>query len=184
MANLTKCDIDTNVISKLGTRPDERGLNADEFKAKFDEGTTNEKNWINDVHLPELDAKFTAKDNEIASLSNTIITAYNSSMARQAIIDGNFQIAQANPVVGTVIANPATNAYPVFDLWKTVIYADNGTYPTVNHSQQVISPVGSVPNSYFCYRINVNSAGTNLGLGSIYAVFTHVENGLLSITCV
>jgi hypothetical protein len=101
-------------------------------------------------------------------------------MARQAIIDGNFQICQTNPVVGTEITNPGGWSYPCFDLWRVQVDPDAGTFPTVKHSQQLITP-GSVDRSKFCYRINVNGAGTSLGANSIYSLMYHVEHGVQNL---
>lgn len=101
---------------------------------------------------------------------------YNDTLDNNYIIDGNFQIAQVNPTVGTEITNPATGSYPVFDLWRTNFDANGGTFPTVKHSQQLITS-GSVPNSKYCHRINVNGAGTSLGASSYYALNHIIEHG-------
>lgn len=47
---------DPNVISKLGTTPQERGLTTEQFKAKFDEGLKEFVTWFNDTHKTEFDA--------------------------------------------------------------------------------------------------------------------------------
>ena len=101
---------------------------------------------------------------------------YNDTLDNNYIIDGNFQIAQVNPTVGTEITNPATGSYPVFDLWRTYFDANGGTFPTVKHSQQLITS-GSVPNSKYCHRINVNGAGTSLGARSYYALNHIIAHG-------
>lgn len=46
----------TDVIAALGTTPQERGLETQEFKAKFDEALTAFVAWFNDAHKTEFDA--------------------------------------------------------------------------------------------------------------------------------
>jgi hypothetical protein len=47
---------ETEIITNLGTTPAERGLETDEFKAKFDEGLKAFVTWFNDTHKTEFDA--------------------------------------------------------------------------------------------------------------------------------
>jgi predicted house-cleaning noncanonical NTP pyrophosphatase (MazG superfamily) len=47
---------ETEIITNLGTTPAERGLETDEFKAKFDEGLKAFVEWFNDTHKTEFDA--------------------------------------------------------------------------------------------------------------------------------
>jgi len=101
---------------------------------------------------------------------------YNDMLDNNYIIDGNFQVAQVNPVVGTEITNPAASIYPVFDLWKYAITADGGTLPTIKLSQQLIT-TGSVPGSKYCYRININGAGSSYGANTFGFFEQPMEHG-------
>jgi hypothetical protein len=56
MAEMTPYSGDTEVISKLGTTPQERGLTTEQFKAKFDEGLNGFVTWFNTVHKTEFEA--------------------------------------------------------------------------------------------------------------------------------
>ena len=47
---------DVEIITNIGTTPQERGLSTDEFKAKFDEGLKAFVTWFNDTHKTEFDA--------------------------------------------------------------------------------------------------------------------------------
>lgn len=47
---------DPEVIAKLGTTPQERGLTPDQFKAKFDEGLKAFVEWFNLTHKTEFEA--------------------------------------------------------------------------------------------------------------------------------
>lgn len=85
---------------------------------------------------------------------------------KQFIINGDFQIAQVCPVVGTEVTNPPSYTYPVCDMWKLGYYVDGSDVlpTTIKHSQRKITASGaainSVPGSQYCYRINVSDAGT------------------------
>jgi hypothetical protein len=53
---MTQYTGDTEIITNIGTTPQERGLTADQFKAKFDEGLKAFVTWFNDTHGTEFDA--------------------------------------------------------------------------------------------------------------------------------
>jgi len=46
----------TDVIAALGTTPQERGLETQQFKAKFDEGLKGFVEWFNTTHKTEFEA--------------------------------------------------------------------------------------------------------------------------------
>ena len=52
---------DVEIITNIGTTPQERGLSTDEFKAKFDEGLKAFVTWFNDTHKTEFDAHLAEK---------------------------------------------------------------------------------------------------------------------------
>jgi len=97
----------------------------------------------------------------------------NSSMARQAIINGNFDVWQR----GTTSTGPTTNTYPTADRWKYQLTVDGGTAPTIVMSRQIITS-GAIPNAFYHSRLNVNGAGSSFGanaLGRTWAQF--IEHG-------
>lgn len=98
-------------------------------------------------------------------------------MARQAIIDGNFQIAQAVPTPGTQVTDTADGKYPVFDLWKTYGAGGGGYMPTIKWQQRTLTP-GEVDKSAYCLSINVDGAGTGLGQASYYQLEYFIEHGV------
>ena len=53
---MTEYSGNTEIITNIGTTPQERGLTTDEFKAKFDEGLKAFVTWFNDTHKTEFDA--------------------------------------------------------------------------------------------------------------------------------
>jgi hypothetical protein len=92
-------------------------------------------------------------------------------MARQAIINGNFDVWQR----GTTTTNPANGAY-IADRWR-IPYAITGTAPTsIIHSRQTLTP-GELANSYYFYRVNPNGAGSGYGLNDGYVVAQTIEGG-------
>lgn len=150
----------TNKIGAIGTSPVERGLTTQEFKDKFDEFADEFVAWFNTTHLEEVGA------------------AAQGNFLHQAIIDGNFQVAQAVPVVGTEITNPASGQYPVLDMWQLYAAAHGGAFPTtIKHSQQQMA-LGELPGSKHKYRIDVNGAGSGFGANALYQLYTHIEDGL------
>lgn len=93
-------------------------------------------------------------------------------MARQALINGNFDIWQ-RAVTST---NPAAPSF-IADRWKLSSDAGGGAFPTNTiHSRQAITP-GDLPNSFYMYRINPDGAGTSLGASSRYWLQQHIEHG-------
>lgn len=94
------------------------------------------------------------------------------SMARQAIMNGNFDVWQR----GTTITNPVAENL-IADRWKIVFNVDGGTNPTLIHSRQALTP-GDIPNSFYFYRINANGAGSGYGAGAYYQVRQHIEHGV------
>jgi hypothetical protein len=95
-----------------------------------------------------------------------------SSMARQAIINGNFNVWQR----GTSFNNPSTPQFTA-DRYFNSSNADGGVFPTtVTHSQLTLTP-GDIANSYYGYRINYSDAGSGFGVNSSYGIFQRIEYG-------
>ena len=96
----------------------------------------------------------------------------NSSLSRQAIINGNFDVWQR----GTTYTGIATGSF-LADRFSLSHSADSGTFPThINRRTAITS--GSIPNAYYSYELNVNGAGTSLGAGSYYWIRQKIENGV------
>lgn len=98
---------------------------------------------------------------------------HNSSMARQAIINGNFDIWQR----GTSLASltDSTNTY-LADRWYFYGAKDGGTPPTIAQSRQAQTP-GALDKSFFHYRVGVDGAGSSYGNGMVYGLFQKIEHG-------
>lgn len=107
-----------------------------------------------------------------------VISAWgNNKRNTNWVIDSNFQIAQAVPVVATVVTNPVSGTYPIFDMWKVLYNADAGVLPTtINHSQQKLT-AGLIDRSFYSYRLNADGAGSAFGANSYYKVRHYIENG-------
>lgn len=135
-----------------------------------DVGTTIPAHSVPQTVQTDIEGVYNLLDNNIIPINS------ESSMSRQAV-DGNFQIAQVNPVIGTVINNPPNYSYPVFDMWKLEYGLDGGTPPTtIAHSQQKLTS-GAINNAFYNYRISTNGSGSGYGVNSNYLIRQYIENG-------
>lgn len=102
------------------------------------------------------------------ALADSYLSNGYTSMSRQALINGNFDIWQR----GTTVTN-ATNGTYIADRWINTI---NGTLPSnVITSRQPLTS-GDIANSFYFYRVNPDGAGT-FGTGKYYIVEQRIENG-------
>lgn len=93
-----------------------------------------------------------------------------SSLHRQAIINGNFDVWQR----GTSFT--PTNAVYEVDRFITFFGVDGGTNPTLTASRQSITP-GELDNSRYFYRLTTDGAGASYGTDAFYVFQQRVENG-------
>ena len=87
---MTPYSEDTSVIGKLGTTPQERGLETQEFKDKFDEGLKAFVEWFNLTHKTEFEAVQT--DLATHKADYTEDKADNIYMYRASLEDANLNI--------------------------------------------------------------------------------------------
>ena len=100
----------------------------------------------------------------------------NKSMARQAIINGNFDIWQRG-----ISFTPldVTSVY-LADKFASYIDKNGGTLPTLSYSRQ-LQTSGALQGSYYFLRLTTNGAGTSLGNSSIGEIFHKMENGVRNL---
>jgi len=95
----------------------------------------------------------------------------NSSLSRQAIINGNFDVWQRL----TTVTNPASGSY-IPDRWRNAIVLDSGTPPSnIIISRQSLT-TGDLNNSFYYLRINPDGAGSSYGNASVYYMLQRIEN--------
>jgi hypothetical protein len=96
-----------------------------------------------------------------------------SFMSRQAMINGNMDIAQR----GTSFTNP-TNSQCTIDHYQSIYdVSGGGTLPTtIIHSQQALT-AGDIQGSYNYYRIVTNGAGSGFAASFLYWIRQKIENG-------
>jgi len=98
------------------------------------------------------------------------ITYYG--MARQAIMNGNFDVWQRG--TSTTLSD-ATVTYQA-DRWYDYNGRDGGTLPTLTRSRQMHTS-GDIVNSIYFTRLTINGAGTSLGVNSEGELTHKIENG-------
>lgn len=128
---------------------------------------------IFDAAIQDIIATINENDNLVQSLvpDSPLTPVPPDFMARQALINENFDIAQR----GTTFLSPASNTYTL-DHWQAAFNQDGGTMPTqVNISQIPIGPGDILNTAYFC-RISPNGSGTLLGMNSYYALWQKIEH--------
>jgi hypothetical protein len=76
---MTQYTGDTDIITNIGTNPEERGLTTSEFKAKFDEALKAFVLWFNNTHKTEFNAL--ATKTELNTLTTTVGTKMPISTA-------------------------------------------------------------------------------------------------------
>jgi len=93
-------------------------------------------------------------------------------MARQAIMNGNFDVWQR----GTSVAlADITVAYQA-DRWLDYVDKNGGTLPTLTRSRQLLTS-GDIANAFYFTRLATNGAGTSLGVSSRGELTHKIENG-------
>jgi hypothetical protein len=100
-----------------------------------------------------------------------LIDAWPEYMARQALINWNFNVPQR----GTSFTNPVSGTITL-DRWRVNTSPDGGIDPTIVHSKQAINP-GDLAGSADFYRINVNGAGSGFGANAQHAIEQRIEHG-------
>jgi hypothetical protein len=98
------------------------------------------------------------------------ITYYG--MARQAIINGNFDVWQR----GTSMALADVTQAFLADRWLDYVDKNGGTLPTLTRSQQLLT-TGDIPGAKYFTRLATNGAGTSLGVSSRGEMAQRIENG-------
>lgn len=110
-------------------------------------------------------------NNAASQIQGLMLTPTSAFLPRQAIVNGNIDIAQR----GTVFSNPNAGSYGI-DRYLISYASDGGVLPTtITHEQLPLS--GEIPNSSFAYRLTANGAGSGFGVNSSYGVFQRIENG-------
>lgn len=100
-------------------------------------------------------------------------TVYSSSLSRQAIINGNFDVWQR----ATTKTNPTNNTYHSADRWVTEFSLNGATLPSnIVHSKQPITP-GDLDKAFNFYRVAPDGAGTSWGVNTFYMNEQRIENG-------
>jgi hypothetical protein len=114
---LTEYTASTDIILNLGTDPEDRpDLDDDGFKSKWDQNAKNIVEYINDTHLPEVQAEFDAKQAIIDTKENALISFVDDTASRTlALTDAGKKLRATHttePINYTVPPN-ADVAFPI-----------------------------------------------------------------------
>lgn len=93
-------------------------------------------------------------------------------MARQAIMNGNFDIWQRG--VNFTLAD-LSGVFEA-DRWKDYVDKNGGTLPNLVRTRELLTP-GDIPGSLFFSRLTTNGAGSSLGVNSEGEYSQKIENG-------
>lgn len=100
------------------------------------------------------------------------IASYPKGMSGQALVNGNFDIWQRG-----ITSNPVNNVgLYTADRWGDYHFSDGGTLPTLTRTRQILT-AGDITNAFYFTRLNVNSAGSSLGVNSDGYIYQNIENG-------
>lgn len=125
------------------------------------------------VPADELDALETAKNNLNTNFGTD---GYTSSLARQAVMNGNFDVWQR----GTSLALADVTIQFLADRWADYVDKNGGTLPTLTRSRQLHTS-GDIANSFYFTRLATDGAGTSLGANSRGTFIQRIENGVRNL---
>jgi len=115
--------------------------------------------------------------NDINDILNGVNTIYPASLARQALINGNFDVWQRG-TSGTTFTDGVSMF--VADRWYDSADDDGGTKPTITRSQQLLIS-GDISNAFYYSRLAMDGAGTSLGVNSYHVYIQKVEHGVRNL---
>lgn len=104
-------------------------------------------------------------------LLETLHNNLRSGIARQAVMNGNFDIWQRGTSFSIVDATLTWSA----DRWKEYVGDDGGTLPTLTRSRQ--EALDGLPNSFYYNRLTTNGAGSGFGNGFLHEYYHPIEFG-------
>lgn len=124
------------------------------------------------AHANGVSITFPVSKSHINNINDSLNTALSvkdpTDLARQALINGNFDIAQR----GTSFVSPTSGTFTL-DRWNTSFV---GTMPTITISQQPLT-TGDIYKSTSYLRLNTNGSGSGFGASDVYRIQQKIENG-------
>lgn len=119
---MTTLDTNLNYVSTLADQP---AISTQELKQTFDMAGNTIKTWINEVHIPEIEAGFTSTLNSAKSYTDTQITSVSGDVTALAnIVNALPTSEQITALINSTVASAVSSAVP--DM--TTKYATGITY--------------------------------------------------------
>lgn len=135
------CTADTSVVSNL---PDAPSLSSSQLKAKFDEGATNIKTYINDTMIGDITGTINTAKTE---LNTTITNNQSANNTRFTTIEGKQSTDETN--ITSLQGSVATNTSNISSLQSTV----------AGHT----TSINSLNTTVASHTSSINSINTTLG---------------------
>lgn len=106
------------------------------------------------------------------SLETLSILLSKDSMARQGLINSNFDVWQR----GTSFSLASDTIVYSADHWIDYAFVDGGTNPTLTRSRQILTS-NDIPGAFYYSRLAVSGAGSSFGTNSQHAFRQYIEHG-------
>lgn len=144
------CTSNTSVVSNL---PDSPALTPAQLKAKFDEGATNVKTYINDDMIPDINGTITST---ASTINTTINTNQTNNNTRFTGIETRLTTAESN--ITSLQSTTATHTSNISSLQTTV-----------NSQANSISSLQTTVNSHTNSITSINNTlGTKANANNVY----------------
>lgn len=150
---------DPQIIQKLGTNPEERGLTADEFKAKFDEFAEEFVAWFNQTHCGEVDGiDDDLQSHKAESVSQVVKVTRDISLSGDQVIGDFTDIPRCLTVYAFSESGTFSSVGVVPEVGKQGVMADfSGHY--LNVGNRAIA-LGETSNGWMRGTITINNNKT------------------------
>lgn len=149
----SQTDVETNIITNLADRPNAAGMSAEDLKIAFDQGSTNVKDYLQNVLTTDIDENFTTVDNAISNINSTITSIQNSMLSFNQIYPiGSIYMSINSTNPGTLFGGTWERIKDTFLLASGDTYANGTTGGEATHTLTV----NEMPSHNHSFKGNAN----------------------------